>query len=712
MANRNLPPLLFFILSCLLFTRRCYAHNKTKAVVSVAATLKVDVSGNRRTIPNTMFGVFFEEINHAGAGGLWAELVSNRGFEAGGRVAPSNIAPWNVFGGEKAIYVATELTSCFENNKMALRMEVLCDGVSCPRSGVGIYNPGYWGMNIEQGKSYKLVFYVRSLGPVDLVVSLMGRNRTQTLASQHVTGAFDKWTKMNMMFKAQELDTDASLVFKTYRKAVIWFDQVSLMPLDTYKGHGFRSDLTRMVADLKPAFIRFPGGCFVEGEWLRNAVRWKETVGPWENRPGHFGDEALDGIEFAVGPANSTWGSVRAKMGHPKPFDLRYVAVGNEDCFLPYYRGNYLMFFYAIRKAYPNIKIISNCDYIDPVVNKLDPADYYDFHIYTNASDIFNQRHKFDTVPRKGPKAFVSEYAVWKEDGGSGTLKAALGEAGFLLGLEKNSDHVEMATYAPLLVNKNDRTWIPDSIAFDSSRAYGTPSYWMQTFFSQSNGATLLTVELDPKSSFQMETSAIIRKDASTGNSYLKIKVVNVGSNMVDLKIEVNGLKISKQNATRTEMTFGNVMEENTFDQPLKIKPVRSELKNPSGYMNLKLAPNSLTSFDLDIKDPEHPYSLEELNVISEDAIEVDDNRSYVRVTFTPTVEHCSMATVIGLCLRVKLMRSLPPRFKVDIRVAPGTHATEAAVNKQLNDKERIAAALENPNLVDMVDECLAPSYA
>lgn len=112
-----------------------------------------------------------------------------------------------------------------------------------------------------------------------------------------------------------------------------------------------------------------------------------------------------------------------------------------------------------------------------------------------------------------------------------------------------------------------------------------------------------------------------------------------------------------------------------------------------------------------DIKDPEHPYSLEELKVITEDAIELDDKRNYVRVTFTPTVEHCSMATVIGLCLRVKLMRSLPSRYKVDIRVAPGTHATEAAVNKQLNDKERVAAALENPNLVDMVDECLGPSY-
>lgn len=112
-----------------------------------------------------------------------------------------------------------------------------------------------------------------------------------------------------------------------------------------------------------------------------------------------------------------------------------------------------------------------------------------------------------------------------------------------------------------------------------------------------------------------------------------------------------------------------------------------------------------------DIKDPEHPYSLEELKVITEEAVEVDDQKSYVRVTFTPTVEHCSMATIIGLCLRVKLLRSLPPRYKVDIRVAPGSHATEAAVNKQLNDKERVAAALENPNLVDMVDECLAPSF-
>ncbi|XP_052489337.1 protein AE7 [Gossypium raimondii] len=143
-----------------------------------------------------------------------------------------------------------------------------------------------------------------------------------------------------------------------------------------------------------------------------------------------------------------------------------------------------------------------------------------------------------------------------------------------------------------------------------------------------------------------------------------------------------------------------------------KERRVRNEAVVPDEYAVEPIDQLEIFDHIRDIKDPEHPYSLEELKVITEDAIEVDNERSYVRVTFTPTVEHCSMATVIGLCLRVKLMRSLPSRYKMDIRVAPGTHATEAAVNKQLNDKERVAAALENPNLLDMVDECLAPSYA
>ncbi|PQP97305.1 alpha-L-arabinofuranosidase 1-like [Prunus yedoensis var. nudiflora] len=458
------------------------------------AKLLVDASeASGRPISETLFGIFFEEINHAGAGGLWAELVSNRGFEAGGPNVPSNIDPWSIIGNESSLIVSTDRSSCFDRNKVALRMEVLCDSQgasSCPDGGVGIYNPGYWGMNIEKGKTYSVVLYVRSSGSINVSVSLSGSDGLQKLAAANIIASgseVSNWTKVEVMLEAQGTNPNSRLQLTTTRKGFIWFDQVSVMPLDTYKGHGFRKDLVEMLEDLKPQFLRFPGGCFVEGEWLRNAFRWKETIGPWEERPGHFGDvwmywtddglgyfeflqlaedlgtlpiwvfnngishtdqvdtssvlpfvqEALDGLEFARGNPNSTWGSLRAAMGHPEPFDLRYVAIGNEDCGKKNYRGNYLKFYSAIKRAYPDIKIISNCDGSS---RKLDhPADLYDFHVYTDAKNLFSMAHQFDHTSRSGPKAFVSEYAVTGKDAGTGSLLAALGEAGFLIGLEKNS---------------------------------------------------------------------------------------------------------------------------------------------------------------------------------------------------------------------------------------------------------------------------------
>ncbi|KAJ1433984.1 Glycoside hydrolase superfamily, partial [Sesbania bispinosa] len=414
-----------FIVICLVF--QCFA---IKVHADLNATLTVDASeASGKPIPETFFGIFFEEINHAGAGGLWAELVSNRGFEAGGPNTPSNIDPWSIIGDESSINVETDRTSCFDRNKVALRLEVLCD--SCPANGVGVYNPGFWGMNIEQGKKYKVIFYVRSTGSLNLTVSLTGSDGVGNLASTVITGSasdFSNWTKVETLLEAKATNRNARLQLTTTTKGVIWLDQVSAMPLDTYKGHGFRSELVEMLVDLKPRFIRFPGGCFVEGEWLRNAFRWKATIGPWEERPGHFGDvwmywtddglgyfeflqlaedlgalpiwvfnngvshndqvdtsavlplvqEALDGIEFAKGDPSSKWGSVRAAMGHPEPFDLRYVAVGNEDCGKKNYRGNYLKFYSAIKSAYPDIQIISNCDGSSRPLDH--PADLYDYH--------------------------------------------------------------------------------------------------------------------------------------------------------------------------------------------------------------------------------------------------------------------------------------------------------------------------------------------
>nr|XP_043619691.1 alpha-L-arabinofuranosidase 1 [Erigeron canadensis] len=628
----------------------CFVFECSATLGDTNALLVVDASkGSTRKIPETLFGVFFEEINHAGAGGLWAELVSNRGFEAGGRHSPSLIDPWSIIGGDSLVRVSTELSSCFKRNPVALRMEVLCDN-DCPVGGVGIYNPGYWGMNIEEGKTYNLVLYIRSSGSVNVSASLTDSTGLQTLATTNlIVSDVSNWTKVEAKLEAKDSNKNARLQLTTDKKGVIWFDQVSLMPTDTYKGHGFRKDLFKKVADMKPGFIRFPGGCFVEGEFLRNAFRWKETVGPWEERPGHYGDvwfywtddalghyeffllaedlgaspiwvfnngishqesvdpsvimpfvqEALDGIEFARGDPNSTWGAVRAAMGHPEPFELKYVAIGNEDCGKRFYRENYLKFYDAIRKAYPDIKMISNCDGSRVPLDH--PADMYDYHIYTGANDLFSKVNAFDRTSRVGPKAFVSEYAVTGTDAGLGSLLASLAEAGFLIGLEKNSDIVEMASYAPLFVNTNDKRWQPDAIVFDSAQSYGTPSYWMQHFFKYSNGATLLNSTLQTNSSNSLAASAIVFQDPDDKKSYLRVKVVNFGSNTVNLKILINGLDPNSlgSSGSKTILTSTNVKDENSFANPEKIIPVTSVLEKAGNAMDVDLLPHSLTCFDV-----------------------------------------------------------------------------------------------------------------
>ncbi|KAI5671790.1 hypothetical protein M9H77_12154 [Catharanthus roseus] len=637
-----------------------------------SAWLSVDASqASARKISETMFGISFEEINHAGAGGLWAELVSNRGFEAGGENVPSNIHPWHILGDESLLIVSTERSSCFDRNKVALRMEVLCDNEGaniCPVKGVGIYNPGYWGMNIEQGKTYKVVLYVRSLESINVSISLTGSSGLETLANTNIVAAnISSWSKVEVRLTPRTSDHNARLQLTTAKKGVIWFDQVSAMPLDTFKGHGFRNDLFQMLADLRPGFIRFPGGSFVEGEWLRNAFHWKATVGPWEERPGHFNEvwqywtddglglfeflqlaedlgalpvwvfncgishsdqvdsstilpfvqEIIDGIEFARGDPNSTWGYIRAAMGHPEPYDLRYVAIGNQDCWKKNYHGNYMKFYLAIKSAYPDIKIISNCDGSSQALDH--PADLYDVHVYGDANYVFSLAHKFDRTMRGGPKAFVSEYAVNGKDAGRGNLLAALALAGFLIGLERNSDVVEMASNAPLFVNENDRRWNPDAIVFDSYQVYGTPNYWMQQFFRESNGATVLNSRVQSKQASTLASiiaSAILWRNpdnessSSSTLSYLRIKVVNLGINMVKLKIVIDNLKprrsvINVEGCRETVLTSANLMDENSFQHPTKVAPILSPLKG-GNYMNVALSPHSFTSLDLLLTTQSH----------------------------------------------------------------------------------------------------------
>ncbi|XP_042424852.1 alpha-L-arabinofuranosidase 1-like [Zingiber officinale] len=629
----------------------CFTHTLE---ANLSALLTIDASPQSgHIIPETLFGIFFEEINHAGAGGIWAELVNNRGFEAGGPNTPSNIDPWTIIGNESSIYVSTDRTSCFSRNEVALKMKVFCgdgESVACP-DGVGIYNPGFWGMNIEEKKTYNLILYVKSLDMINITVSLTSSDGLRKLASANIIAdATDvsNWTRVELQLEAMATDRNARLQLTTMKKGIIWFDQISLMPLDTYKGHGFRKELISMIEDLKPQFIRFPGGCFVEGEWLRNAFRWRETIGPWEERPGHFGDvwmywtddglgyleflqlaedigaapiwvfnngishqdqvdttnifpfvqDVLDSIEFARGSPDSKWGSLRAEMGHPEPFQLEYVAVGNEDCWKKNYKGNYLKFYYAIKAAYPDIKIISNCDGSSSPLDH--PADFYDFHVYTSASSLFMMNNQFDRTSRIGPKAFVSEYAVTGSDAGNGSLLASLGEAAFLIGVERNSDVVSMASYAPLFVNTNDRRWNPDAIVFNSWQQYGTPSYWMQHFFRESSGATFHPSTIQANFSGSLVASTITWKDPTDNQNYLKIKVINFGKVSVSLKISINGLEAAINSfGSATILTSDNLMDENSFAYPNKVVPVSSVLPNAGRAMDVVIAPQSLTAFDL-----------------------------------------------------------------------------------------------------------------
>ncbi|EEC82714.1 hypothetical protein OsI_27394 [Oryza sativa Indica Group] len=565
-------------------------------VAGQTGQLNVDASPqNARKIPDKMFGIFFEEINHAGAGGLWAELVSNRGFEAGGPNTPSNIDPWLIIGNESSIIVGTDRTSCFEKNPVALRMEVLCDSKgtnNCPSGGVGVYNPGYWGM----------------------------------------APAYNQ------------------------QSGVIWLDQVSVMPSDTYMGHGFRKDLASMLANLKPQFLKFPGGNYAMGNYLRNAFRWSETVGPWEERPGHFNDawgywtddglgffeflqlaedlgaspvwvvndgasqneevstatiaslvkDVVDGIEFARGGPKTTWGSVRAAMGHPQPFNLDYVSIGNQECWMLYYRGNYQKFYSAIKAAYPDINVVSSCD--KSTISPSNPADLYDVHVYTSSSDMFSRTSMFDNMTRSGPKAIVSEYAVTGKDAGKGTLVAALAEAAFLIGLERNSDVVEMASCAPLFVNDNDRRWSPDAIVFNSWQNYGCPNYWMLHFFKDSCGATFHPSNIQISSYNQLVASAITWQNSKDKSTYLKIKLVNFGNQAVNLSISVSGLDegIKSSGSKKTVLTSSGPLDENSFQEPQKVAPVSSPVDNANEQMGVLVDPYSLTSFDLLLQPSKH----------------------------------------------------------------------------------------------------------
>ena len=533
------------------------------AAINAQVAIDIDAQQRGPKVSPMLYGIFYEDINHAADGGLYAELIRNRSFEDGPRYgAPADMQGWSTYAAAPSQINArliqpskkTPLLNAVQHNALELNIKA---SASIP---VCLVNEGYWGINAVQGRSYRLSFWAKAPKYKGTVkATLCSRDGAQIYAESVVSGFPSNkakgWAKYEATLMVKDNDPQAQFAFVFDGVGQVQLDMVSLFP-PTFKNreNGMRPDLANMLWQMRPKFMRFPGGCFVEGqESPDNAFRWERTIGPIEEREGHWNvnwgyrttdglgyheylqlaedlgakplfvvnvglwhggmtpydsiqpwiDECMNAIEYANGPVTSKYGAMRAKNGHPEPFGLEYLEVGNENNQpdprqqSDHYYDRYEQFYKAIRAKYPEMKIIGNVvawGDDNPKWNSTLPVDLLDEHYYRTPEWFASAFHKYDSYDRRGPKIYVGEYAVTNGFGNLGNMNAALGEAVYMMGIENNSDVVELASYAPIFVNENDARWRPDMIRFSSSRVMGTPSYYVQQLMPQHIGTQVLKV--------------------------------------------------------------------------------------------------------------------------------------------------------------------------------------------------------------------------
>ena len=626
------------------------------ASIGMAAALTVgaadnvlNVQANKPGAPiqPTMYGLFFEDINYAADGGLYAEMVKNRSFEF-----PQNLMGWVTYGN-----VTLQNDGPFERNPHYVRL----GSAGHNDKHTGLENEGFFGVTFKKDQEYRFSVWARSPKGekatlrVELVdPATMGE--THVAAKQEITVESADWKQYEVTLKPGESCEKGKLrVFLSKPDNVtVDLEHLSMFPVDTWKGHknGLRKDLAQALYDLNPGVFRFPGGCIVEGTDLPTRYQWKNTVGPVENRPvnenrwhytfphrfypdyyqsGGLGfyeyfllseeigaeplpvlsvglacqfqnrdakahvpvdelqpyiQDALDLIEFANGDTSTKWGALRAEMGHPAPFNLKLIAIGNEQ-WGPEYPEHLAPFVTAIRKAYPDIRIVGSSgpdsegeqfDYLWPEMKKLG-ADLVDEHFYRPEKWFLAQGNRYDNYDRKGPKVFAGEYACHGKGKKWNHFNAALLEAAFMTGLERNADIVHMATYAPLFAHVEGWQWRPDMIWFDNSDSFRTASYYVQQLYAQNKGSNVLPLTMNGKPVAGNEdqnglfASAVI--DKKTGE-YI-VKVANTSDTPQEVTINLNGLKKMRQDitaATVTTLSSDDINADNTLDNPGRVVPV------------------------------------------------------------------------------------------------------------------------------------------
>ncbi len=632
-------------------------------------TITVQANKPGAPIQKTMYGIFFEDINYAADGGLYAELVMNRSFEF-----PNPYAGWDISG-----KVSLLNDGPFEKNPHYVRLAP--SGHNDKHTM--IENSGFFGMGIKKGAEYKFTVWARcpegnnSKIWIDLVDNAtMGEDQKCGNGGIDIQGK--EWKKYTLILKATKTVEKAHLRVWGDSKVTTDLEHVSLFPVDTYLGdeNGMRKDLAQALYDMRPGVFRFPGGCIVEGTDLATRYQWKNTVGPVENRPlnenrWHYTftsryypnyfqsyglgfyeyfrlseqigaeplpvlnvgmacqyqndirnekhvhvaiedlqpyiDDCIDLIEFANGdPAKNQWAKLRAEMGHPAPFKLKFIGVGNEQWD---YKDNKAFskrlekFIVAIRKAHPEIKIIGTSgpnsegqDFdLGWTAMKQLGADLVDEHFYRPIDWFKKEMNRYDEYDRKGPKVFAGEYACHDRGKKYNHAGASIYEAAFMTNLERNADVVHMATYAPLFAHVEGWQWRPDAIWFDNLRSAKTVSYYVQALYAQNKGTNVLPCannNTPAKGEDGVFASAVV--DNTTGE-YI-VKVINTTENAKSVNICLEGVK-SISDVRAITLDCSDYEMENTVDNPNAIVPQESAAAHQGNVINAQVAGKNFVVF-------------------------------------------------------------------------------------------------------------------
>jgi alpha-N-arabinofuranosidase len=656
----------------------------SEMLVSIGWTqtkITIDVSNPGANISSTMYGIFFEDINFGADGGLYAELVKNRSFEF-----PEPMMGWSKLQRDRAEGTlsirnddpfVTGTTYGEPGNSHYMRSDV-----KNPGEGFGVTNEGFRGIGLRKGEKYWFSLFARSpSGKLGFKVELIAPDGRK-ITEGRFGGITGGWKKYIFSMEALDTEANAKLNLTVTGAGVLDVDMVSLFPEDSAVSDpsgmpipGLRKDLVQMLADMKPGFLRFPGGCIVEGYYLSLRYQWKNTIGEISQRKliknrwnsefrhrlttdyyqsfglgfyeffllseklgaepmpiincgmacqfnsaelvpmdqlGPYVQDALDLIEFANGPPYSKWGKVRADMGHPKPFNMKMIGIGNEQ-WGPQYIERYKVFAGAIKAKYPDMQLIAatgsdatifpngqtEIEYLWSNWRKLKP-EIVDEHFYRKPEWFLENVDFYEEYDRRGPKLFVGEYAAQSVGVGSpdnrNNLKCALYEAAFMTGMERNADLVRMTCYAPLFGHEIAWQWRPDLIWFDNLTVYGSANYYVQQLFSLNPGTHQLTAKvegvphLDGRKVALNVSSALDKK-----SSDVILKAVNVTNKVIETAINLQGVEKVGPNATAIILSSGKLTDENSLAEPKKVFPKKTVEAIDKVQFSYAFQPYSLT---------------------------------------------------------------------------------------------------------------------